>query len=107
MVFATYILFVFQKEITEALLALRRNDLELSEMDWDFVRKMLVVLDRLAEVTTNLCSQHYPSIFKMIPSVCLLQLHLLALSRQPYGNPSIDKLAADLHCNRTNRFKDI
>ena len=68
---------------------------------------MVVVLEPLLEVTTNLCSQHYPSISKVIPAVKLLQLHYSSLMNDTFGIYSVDQLARDLHTNIKERFNDI
>lgn len=93
--------------MTEALGALRRTDLDLTNAEWAGLKQLVEVLGPFEEVTTSLCSQFYASISKVIPAVRLLQLHLQSLKPFHSALPGIEKLVNDLHVNVTNRFKDI
>jgi len=84
---------VLDVPITLSLATQRRTDMLLTEEDMMNIKALIQVLDPFEELTTELSSQDYPSLSKVIPSVSLLNEHLEGLEDLP---PSVVLLVFDL-----------
>ena len=69
-------LLTLKDAVNDALKAMDRKDLLLTDNEWSILVGVAEILKPFDEVTTDLSSQYYPSISKVIPSIRILQHNL-------------------------------
>ncbi|KAI9550748.1 hypothetical protein GHT06_004941 [Daphnia sinensis] len=88
-----------------ALKAMDKPELLLTANEWTIsLGSVCNMLNPFDEVTTDLSSQYYPSISKVIPSIRILQHNLGALNITGCC-PILKKMSSDLLTNINDRFK--
>jgi hypothetical protein len=104
---STYImiksLLSLKTEVDKALKAMDRLDLVLTDMEWATLAGAAIILKPFDDVTTDLNSQYYPSISKVIPSIKIL-LHSLTTMITTEFNPVLKTMLSALQNNLTRRF---
>ena len=61
------------KEAVDDALTILKLDLKLNIIEWEEVGELTFLLTPFEKITTNLSSQLYPSISKVIPSIRLME----------------------------------
>lgn len=89
--------------VIDTLKILDRQDLLFEDFDWETLAGVIEVLTPFEETTTDLSSQYYPSISKVIPSIKILQRRLADVITTEY-NPWLINLIGDLRTNVAERF---
>ena len=62
------------KQPVDDTLTLLEPESKLNLIEWDEIEELVFLLSPFDEITTNLSSQHYPSVSKVIPAVRLMDL---------------------------------
>ena len=96
--------FLDLKEAVDDALTILKPDLKLNIIEWEEVGELTFLLTPFEEITTNLSSQHYPSISKLIPSIRLMENTLQDVIPT---FTSIDQLKKDILANMSNRFLHV
>jgi len=85
-----------------------RPELDLQDYEWEMLSGLVNILAPFEEITTDLSSQSYPSLSKMIPAVRLLQASLVSsLAEQRYPDPMLRELQEHLLNGLRSRFRNI
>lgn len=98
-------LLTLKDAVNDALKAMDRTDLLLTPDEWSILTGVAEILKPFDEVTTDLSSQFYPSISKVIPSIRILQHNLGAINIDA-NCPilTIFEMKSDLLGNLMDRF---
>ena len=83
-----------KQPVTDSLRVLQRNDLLLEDFDWETIAGAIEILSPFEEATTDLSSQFYSSLSKVIPCVKIIQQKLSELISSEY-NPWLLNLLND------------
>ena len=93
-------------DVEDMLKTVDRRDLSLNDYEWDTLAGMVTILTPFEEVTTELSSQFYPSLSKLLPVVKLLILRLNSFVANEY-NPWLINLLNALKDGMAQRFSQI
>lgn len=74
-----------KNELTDVMRITNRRDLELEDFNWETIAGMVVLLP-FEETTTELSSQFYSSLSKVIPAVKILLRRLSSLVTTEYNS---------------------
>ncbi|KZS20288.1 Uncharacterized protein APZ42_013066 [Daphnia magna] len=94
-------LLTLKDAVDGALKAMDKTELLLTANEWNILAGSAEMLKPFDEVTTDLSSQYYPSISKVIPSIRILQHNLGALNITGCC-PILKKMSSDLLANISN-----
>ena len=92
-----------KKPVDDALTLLKPES-KLNVIEWDEVAQLVFLLSPFDEITTNLSSQHYPSVSKVIPAVRLMEQTLQDVIPT---FASVDRLKKDILSGLSSRFQGL
>ena len=92
------------KQPVDDALTLLKPESKLNVIEWDEVAELVFLLSPFDEITTNLSSQHYPSILKVIPAVRIMEQTLQDVIPTI---ASLDQLKKDILSGLSSRFQGL
>ena len=92
------------KQPVDDALTLLKPESKLNVIEWDEVAELVFLLSPFDEITTNLSSQHYPSVSKVIPAVRLMEQTLQDVIPT---FASVDRLKKDILSGWSSRFQGL
>ena len=92
------------KQPVDDALTLLKPESKLNVIEWDEVAELVFLLSPFDEITTNLSSQHYPSVSKVIPAVRLMEQTLQDVIPT---FASVDRLKKDILSGLSSRFQGL
>jgi hypothetical protein len=92
------------KEAVDDSLTILKPEMKLDVIGWDEIDELVFLLAPFEEITTDLSSQHYPSVSKVIPAIRLLE-HALEDIQPTFA--SIGQLKRDISVDISNRFQYV
>ena len=92
------------KQPVDDALTLLKPESKLNVIEWDEVAELVFLLSPFDEITTNLSSQHYPSVSKVIPAVRLMKQTLQDVIPT---FASVDRLKKDILSGLSSRFQGL
>ncbi len=95
-----------RESVTETLKVMDRQDLLLSDWEWETLAGAAVILKPFHILTEDLSSQYYPSLSKVLPSIILLQDHLKEIDSTEF-NDILIMMSSSLNLNLKDRFNEF
>ncbi|KAK4017286.1 hypothetical protein OUZ56_032233 [Daphnia magna] len=95
-----------KEAVTETLKVMDRQDLLLSDWEWETLAGAAILLKPFDILTQDLSSQYYPSLSKVLPSIVQIQDHLKEIEGIEFNDVFIVMNSA-LNLNLKYRFNEF